>query len=56
MPCNSTYLTVTYEPKRESISWLYDVIDMRDIDFGYNETTEDVGEDEANVDKQLKRL
>ena len=41
MSCNSTYFALPFKSSRETVSWLYDVIDMGDMDFGYNGTSED---------------
>ena len=41
MSCNSTYFALPFTSTRDTVSLLYDVIDMGDMDFGYNDTSED---------------
>ena len=41
MSCNSTYFEVSFTSSRETVSWLYDVIDMGDMDFVYSDTSEE---------------
>ena len=52
MSCNTTFFSLHFASKRESVSWLYDVIDMGDIDFGYNDTTEDEADGVDNIDEE----
>ena len=48
MACNSTFFSLPFASTRESVSWLKDVIDLGDMDFGYSDSddaTEVVVED-----------
>ena len=38
MACNSTVFSLPFTPSRESVSWLHDVIDLGDMEFGYSDT------------------
>ena len=57
MFCNTSSFEPPFTSSTES--WLYNVIDMGDIDFGYNHTKEEVevgGEELDNLaDEKLKR-
>jgi len=50
MHCNATFFPPPFPSRRESVSWLYDVIHMGDIDFGYNDTTEDWKDEENSAE------
>jgi hypothetical protein len=47
MSCNSTYFALPFTSSRETVSWLYDVIDMGDMGFGYNYS--DISQEEEEI-------
>ena len=53
MACNSTVFSLPFTPSRESVSWLHDVIDLGDMEFGYSDThnTTEEGIKESKVTK-----
>ena len=52
LECNSTLFSVPLTPRRESLSWLYDSIDLGDLDIIVTgDDIPDDGDEEIIVDK-----
>ena len=55
MSCNSTYFALPFTSSRETVSWLYDVIDMGDMgDMGF--VYSDSSEEEEVTNRQVIKV